>query len=328
MTSAEPIRRSAYSSDIALRVVWMRLGMGLSYRNIARRLQIGLGSAHRLHKRFIRTGDFSTRGVRSDRPERRSLDEHHELYILGLLMDNPGLYLREICSKVYNITRIRVSEATVCRLLQRHGYTRKKIRQIARQRSEALRGIFMASTFHYPREFFVWLDETGSDCRNQIRTFGYSPRGFTPVYHRELIRGRRISSVAAISSQGVLAYDFVTETMNGDRFLDFIRGKLIPCMQPFPAPNSILVMDNCSIHHIQPVELELDSAGIMVLFLPPYSPDYNPCEEMFSYIKYYLKDHDEILQCIDDPRAVLNSAFQSVTADFCNKWITHAGYGV
>ena len=327
MTFAEPTRRSAYGSDITLRVVWMRLGMGHSYRRIARRLQIGLGSAFRLYMRYVRTGNFSS-STRSDRPNCRKLDDQHELYILGLLMDNPGLYLRDVCLKVTEATGVQLSASTVCKLLQRHGYSRKIIRQVAKQRSEEQRGIFMARTFPYPRNFFVWLDETGSDCRSHTRKYGYSLKGVTPIYHRHLVRGKRISSVAAMSSQGVMTYDIFSGTMNGDRFLDFVRGMLIPCMQPFPAPNSIVIMDNCAIHHVQPVQQEFESAGIMVIFLPPYSPDYNPCEEMFSYIKYYLKDHDEILQSISDPKEIIKSAFESVTTSHCNKWITHSGYGL
>ena len=82
---------------------------------------------------------------------------------------------------------------------------------------------------------------------------------------------------------------------------DFIRGSLIPNMQPFPGELSILIMDNCSIHHVQEVKDILEAAGILLIFLPPYSPDYNPAEELYkivfySYIKYYLKDHDDLIQ--------------------------------
>ena len=82
-------------------------------------------------------------------------------------------------------------------------------------------------------------------------------------------------------------------------------------------------MDNCSIHHVQ--------IGLwnLAIFLPPYSPDYNPCEEMFSYIKYYLKDHDELLNpTSSNPafRQVLNSVLLSVTESQCKQWISHAGY--
>jgi len=238
MTSAEPKRTAAYSHDIALRVVWMRLGMDLTFRSIADRLQIGLGSAYRLYQCYVRTGTFNAR-KRSDRPQCRKLNGHHELLILGLLMENPGMYLVEICSKIQEVTGTTVSGATACRLLQKHGYTRKKIRQVAKQRCEELRGLFMARVFNFPREFLVWCDETGSDRRDQIRKFGYSLRGLTPVYHRYLVRGTRISSVVAMTLSGVLTYEFHTGTMNGDKCFDFIRGgKLIPNMQPFPGPHN------------------------------------------------------------------------------------------
>lgn len=160
--------------------------------------------------------------------------------------------------------------------------------------------------------FLVWCDETGSDRRDQIRKFGYSLRGLTPVYYRYLVRGTRISSVVAMTSTGVLTYEVHTGTVNGDKFFDFVRGKLIPNMQPFPGTHSILIMDNCSIHHVEEVKQELEAAGILVIFLPPY----NPCEEMFCFVKYYLKDHDQLLQIIDEPEEILKSAFL-ITLSYC-----------
>ena len=124
-----------------------------------------------------------------------------------------------------------------------------------------------------------------------------------------------------MTSQGVLTYDCTTGTMNGDKY--FVRGKVI-MHAALPRSKLNTLMDNCSIHHIDQVKQELESAGILVIFLPPYSPDYNPCEEMFSYVKYYLKNHDEILQCIDKPR-ILKSVFASVIESQRNNWITHSG---
>ena len=59
------------------------------------------------------------------------------------------------------------------------------------------------------------------------------------------------------------------------------------------APLSILLMDNCSIHHVDSVKETLRSVGILVRYLPPYSPDYNPIEEAFSFVKAFLKDHEQ-----------------------------------
>lgn len=152
----------------------------------------------------------------------------------------------------------------------------------------------------------VWLDETGCDKRDHLRKFGYALRGQRPVYHRMLHRGKRISAVAALCTDGVIALELNDGTFNGDKFTDFILRTLIPQMQQFDGSSerSVLVMDNCSIHYVTPAQEALSDAGILTVFLPPYSPDLNPMEELFSYIKYYLKDHDELLQSVSDPRPV------------------------
>ncbi len=75
----------------------------------------------------------------------------HDLYILGLLIDNPSLYLNEICQKIQESTGVSVSAPTVCRLIRRHGFTRKKIVQVAKQRCIDYRGAFMADILQYPR---------------------------------------------------------------------------------------------------------------------------------------------------------------------------------
>ena len=58
-----------------------------------------------------------------------------------------------------------MSESTICRLIRRHGITRKKLQQVALQRSDELRGEFMAQCLLYNRARFVWIDESGSDAR-------------------------------------------------------------------------------------------------------------------------------------------------------------------
>ena len=62
------------------------------------------------------------------------------------------------------------------------------------------------------------------------------------------------------------------------------------------------------------------------MFLPPYSPDLNPIEEAFSYVKAYLRKHDDLLQVIHNQTDVIESAFESITEDHCNSWIINSGY--
>ena len=140
----------------------------------------------------------------------------------------------------------------------------------------------------------------------------------------------RVSAITAISSDGLLGVELTTGTNSADNFADFVRGTLVPNMQPFNghSERSVAVMDNCSIHHVHLVMEIFRGAGILVIFLPPYSPDYNPIELTFSSIKSYLKDHDTLLENLPvrDAMKIILAAFDSITPQKCDAWIRHCGY--
>ena len=132
-----------------------------------------------------------------------------------------------------------------------------------------------------------------------------------------------------MSIDGLLTYDLTVDSVNGEAFLNFLMSTLIPEMMPYNGsnPKSILVMDNCSIHHIEEVADYLQSLGIPLIYLPPYSPDLNPIEELFSFVKYYLKQHDEVIQALNsDPTEIIKSAFNEITPALCKAWVKHAEY--
>ena len=126
----------------------------------------------------------------------------------------------------------------------------------------------------------------------------------------------------------MVAIELKKGTVNSDDFHDFVHGSLIPNMHPYDghSPRSVAVMDNCSIHHVDAILKLFEAAGIMVIFLLPYSPDCNPIELAFSSVKYYLKEHDPILQAMQDPIPLITSAFNHISVDMCNSWISFCGY--
>ena len=303
--SAEPSRKKSYSADLRWRIVYQRIAMNLPFYKIARNLNIAASTANRIYQLFEQTGGVDP-VQRLERHEIRAVDMHTELHVIGFVIENPSVYLSEVCHNIGDITGEAVSPSTVCRLLKRYGISRKKIRQVALQRCDSLRGAFMAQTFLYQRDMFVWIDETGSATRDAIRKYGYSLCGMRAEYHRLLTRGKRVNAITAMSSTGIIALDLTTDTVNGDKFFDFLRASLIPNMMAFNGtnPRSIVIMDNCSVHHVEEVTELLRQAGIVVLFLPPYSPDLtpledlnpleplNPLEEAFGYVKGYLRKHE------------------------------------
>ena len=160
----------------------------------------------------------------------------------------------------------------------------------------AYKAAYVADIAHFPREMLVWVDETGCDKRDMLRKYGYAFRGDRAVCRRLLVRGRRVSAIAALSYHGILDVNITNQSVDGKKFCDFIPGSLIPNMLPFNGtnPTSVVIMDNCSIHHIQEVNELLQDAGILLMYLPPYSPDLNPIEEAFGTVKAYLKEHEDL----------------------------------
>ena len=145
--------------------------------------------------------------------------------MMSLIIDNPSKYLSELCNAIEDVCGKRVSPSTV---IHKHGFTRKKLQHVAKQRSLLYRSEYMAEIQMYDRECFVFIDETGCSNKDHTRKFGYALRGEPAVEHRWIHRGSRISAIAAITS-GILAVELQTGSVNGD-FFDYVRGSLIPEM--------------------------------------------------------------------------------------------------
>ena len=112
-------------------------------------------------------------------------------------------------------------------------------------------------------------------------------RGIPPVDHRLLARGTQYSAITAISVGGVQDVILAEGNVNREILADFIKDALVPIIQQFNCcnPNSIVVMDNASFHHVGEVADLILQTGALLRFLPPYSPDLNPVEQVFSKVK-------------------------------------------
>ena len=170
--SAEPGRTAPYANDLRWRAVWQHIARELPFRVIAKNLSISVGTAHNIFKRFESTGEVDPKRA-TQRVDLRKLDNHHRLYIIGLIVASPDLHLSELVEKVQEITGITVHVSTICRLLAEHGFTRKKVQHVALQRRMDLRAVFMANVYMFSKEMFVWVDESGSDSKDQLRKYGY-----------------------------------------------------------------------------------------------------------------------------------------------------------
>lgn len=170
-------------------------------------------------------------------------------------------------------------------------------------------------------------------------------------YYTHTILHYRYSLLPAITVDGIIYSHIKVGGYNGEEFLEYLDG-LAAQMNPYPGPRSVLVIDNCRIHHVFGVE-ELCEAryvhislshhywthlpdylfsGIKLIYLPPYSPDYNPIEESFSFIKAYIRRHGHhfrnIVEMGDklDPILFLYEALDKVTPEAAKGWFHNSGY--
>ena len=316
-----------YSVDLRWRIIWLYLAQKLSSLRIATLLNVSERTVRRYVALFYRTGDIKPR-LRKNGP-RRLLGEFEKLVLLHLILANPGIYLFEIKDELKNIFGVSVSEATICRTLRYMGCTRQAMHHVALQQSEACRGKFMAEVSLYDPSMLIWLDETGCDGRNTIRKHGYSPRGIPVMDCRLLVRGVRYSAIPIISMEGIHDVYITRGTIDGEQFSDFVRSTLLPILMPFNNinPRSVVIMDNASIHHVQEVsDLIETQAGAKLLYLPPYSPDLNPAEGVFSQIKSIMKQNHKLFQTCSAPRAMIAFIFGMVDTQDCIGHISHCGY--
>ena len=120
-----------------------------------------------------------------------------------------------------------------------------------------------------------------------------------------------------MSYQSVVFYDILETTkekVNSMKFQDYLL-KLIE----ITPPEVIYYMDNCKIHHTQAVQATFEFYNVEYLFSSPYSPDYNPIELLFSFLKLRVKDYDEL----SIPEAI-RRAISLVTQEMIQGWIKKA----
>ena len=327
-TSCESARCSAYSNDLRWRMVYQYEGLKLTYDAITTNLCVDTSTVWRTVQLFRSSGCVSKKQYDTSNLPRK-LTDTIQLVLLQLVLERPGIVLHEIQAEIEYITGTTLGLSTICQSLYQNGFTRQRMRLAAIQRDDLLRAEFANEvSMHNDASLFVFLDETETDRRDTLRRYAYSWRGKPALAQKLILRGERLSSIAIMSTTGVLDCKITTGTVDGDVFYDFVESCVLPHLMPFDGvnPHSIVVMDNASIHHVDGIISMIEEVGALVLFLPPYSPDYNTIEELFSKLKSTIKQYETDLQMQRlDLEEIVLAAFSTITEEDCCSWINHAG---
>ena len=176
----------------------------------------------------------------------------------------------------------------------------------------------------------VFTDESHFNWLTLRRPYAWSLRGRRACQFEFFLRGTKYSILPALSLDGILHLKVIEDAITGDIFHQFIAG-LLPLMNKFPLPNSVLVVDNASIHKVAGIHEMVEEHSARLLFLPPYSPDFNPIELAFSTIKTWLRSNRDVIHHkLDDVDGSVYDAFwqaiHSIMAEQAKGWYKHCGY--
>ena len=133
-------------------------------------------------------------------------------------------------------------------------------------------------------ERFVFIDETAATTA-MTRLSGWSPKGERLVDAAPAGHWRTTTFVAGLRASGIIAPFVLDGPMTGDAFRAYVEQVLAPELEPGDA----VVMDNLRPHKVAGVREAIRAAGASVLYLPSYSPDFNPIEHLFAKLKELLR---------------------------------------
>jgi transposase len=165
----------------------------------------------------------------------------------------------------------------------------------------------------------IFIDESG--CNRAMALAYGRARGGERVYDRKPAhKGPNLSIIGAVRVDRVLCYQTVHGSINGARFVEFVRR----CLCPNLYPGDVVVLDNLRLHHAPIVRELIEAEGARLIFLPPYSPELSPIEPCWSLVKHHLRKL--AIRVAQKLPTAVRKAFLRVRSAHLFSWFRHCGY--
>jgi transposase len=166
---------------------------------------------------------------------------------------------------------------------------------------------------------FVFLDETSAST-DMVRRYGWGPRGERLVDAAPAGHWKSTTFVAGLRHDGVIAPFVLDGPMTGEVFRAYVEQMLAPAL----LPSDVVVMDNLPAHKVAGIKEAIRAAGASLLYLPTYSPDLNPIEQLFAKLKALLRTAAaRTREALWDAIGALLDAF---TPAECQNYLANSGY--
>jgi transposase len=168
---------------------------------------------------------------------------------------------------------------------------------------------------------FKFLDESSINI-DLTRLYGRAAPGERVVNSVPQPSGPQTTTLAVIGWTGINAPLVLSGPVNGTVFYGYIEQCVVPTLQP----GDILFMDNLSAHKVAGLEELICSRGAHLIYLPPYSADFNPIELAWSKVKTILRRLKA--RTLPDLIDALKQALQAITYQDIHAWFAHCGYAI
>ena len=157
----------------------------------------------------------------------------------------------------------------------------------------------------------MFLDESGASTQ-MTRNYGRAPGGERVPEGTPNSHWHTLTMLAALTSKGLRAPMTIESPTDGDVFLAYLEQVLCPQLQP----GQVVIMDNLAAHKVAGVRQLIEATGARLLYLPPYSPDFNPIEQAWSKIKHLLRSAKA--RTVEALEHAIAEALAAITAE--NAW--------
>lgn len=262
-----------------------------------------------------RTGSLVHRPLGSRMPQK--LDAQGRGQLLGLLGEKNDRTQQELAAEMGRRHGVKLSRATVGRVLARLRITRKKKTMAADERANPKvrrrRARFLRSAKELDPEKVVFLDEFGTNLA-MTRASAYASEGERAFGHAPFNGDPHVTIVFALGLRGVLASFAFRGAMNQAVFEGYVKQALAPELED----GDVVIWDRLNAHSVLGAKQAVHARGATVLSLPGYAPDLNPIEESGAYVKGVVRGDEP--RTLDNLFSSLGKGLRSISPSHIRGW--------
>jgi transposase len=313
---------NAYSIDLRERVVKSIERGECNIPQAARRYQVSQPTVERWLAQKRETGNVAPKPA-SGGPARKLAAA--EAVLRAAVKTQADATLDELREIVKEKCKIASSSSMMSRELTRLKLPRKKKSPHASQRDtprvKGKRRRFKKKVAEFDPAPFKFLDESSVNL-SFTRLYGRAAPGARVVESVPKPSGPGTTTLAVSDQTGIVAPLMVKGAINGNIFYGYLE----QCVAPLLPPGDILFMDNLKAHQVAGIEALIQARGAELIYLPPYSPDFNPIELAWSKMKAILRRLKA--RTFPDLVEALRQALLAITPQDVQGWFAHCGYAI